>query len=360
MKIAIVSDAWHPQINGVVTTYQNTIDELCRLGHQVLTISPEMFTTIPCPTYPEIPLSLARPARLEMMLARFAPHAIHIATEGPLGWAARRACLRHNRAFTTAYHTRFPEYLRLRFPVPLRFSYGVVRHFHKKARRVMVATEALKKELETRGFRRVSLWSRGVDTTIFRPEAAVHARSDQPLYTYVGRIAPEKNIEAFLRLDLPGEKCVVGDGPALPELRRRYPDVVFTGYRQGRALAALIAASSVFVFPSLTDTFGIVQLEAMACGVPVAAFPADGPRSVIENGRNGWLDHDLKAAISNCLSIDRRHCRQFALKHSWQACTRQFLDNLSLLDPLPAETSITAGTCSDSLSETFLRIPLAP
>lgn len=328
MKIAIVTDAWCPQINGVVTTYLQTIRELRRLGHRVTTITPQRFFSIPCPTYPEIPLSLATAPRIRELLTRFAPHAVHIATEGPVGWAARRACLTAGFPFTTAYHTRFPEYIRMRFPVPLRLSYNIVRRFHNTAARLMVSTDALKTELEQKGFTRVFVWSRGVDTALFQPGPPIDRSTSGRIFTYVGRVAPEKNIEAFLTLNLPGRKVVIGDGPALPTLRSRYPDVTFTGFKQGRELAKLVAASSVFVFPSLTDTFGVVQLEAMACGVPVAAYPVDGPRAVIRNGYNGWMADDLAVAVNNCLDIDRDHCRSFAMDHSWQASTRQFLANL--------------------------------
>jgi glycosyltransferase involved in cell wall biosynthesis len=328
MKIAIVTDAWRPQINGVVTTYLETIRELRRLGHQVLTITPQRFFSIPCPTYPEIPLSLVTPLRIRHLLTHFAPQAVHIATEGPVGWAARRACLAAGFPFTTAYHTRFPEYIRMRFPIPLSLCYRVVRRFHNAAARIMVSTGALKNELEHKGFNRVFLWSRGVDTTLFRPGPSIDRSNNERIFTYVGRVAPEKNIEAFLTINLPGRKVVIGDGPALPALRNRYPDVTFTGFKQGRELADLVAASSVFVFPSLTDTFGVVQLEAMACGVPVAAYPVDGPRAVIKNGYNGWMADDLSVAVNNCLAIDPNHCRHFALGHSWQASTGQFLANL--------------------------------
>lgn len=328
MKIAIVTDAWHPQINGVVTTYHHTVDELRRRNYQTAMITPAQFFSVPCPGYPEIMLALSRPKRLAALLVDFAPNAVHIATEGPLGWMARAACLSAGFPFTSAYHTRFPEYLRLRFPLPIRFSYFILRLFHKRAAQVMVASTGLKAELETRGFHKLALWSRGVDTKLFKPLPLGTRPRKERQFIYVGRVAPEKNIEAFLSLDLPGRKVVVGNGPDLKRLRRHHPEVLFCGYQQGRDLADLIASSDVFVFPSKTDTFGIVQLEAMACGIPVAAFPVEGPQSLIRNGVNGCMHHDLKTAVINCLSVCPENCRQYALRYSWQAATDQFLNNL--------------------------------
>lgn len=327
-KIAIVTDAWHPQINGVVTTLSQTVSHLKKLGFKVKTITPRQFKTVPCPTYPEISLSLAGPKKIKKKLKKLAPDAIHIATEGPLGWAARRACLSMKIPFTTSYHTRFPEYVRMRFPVPLALSYSVIRKFHNSAERVFVATSQLKKELDRRGFRQVCLWSRGVDTDLFKPRKERLLDDVRPVFTYVGRVSPEKNIEAFLKLDLPGKKCIIGDGPSLQELRQKYPDTIFTGYKKGEELARLVASSTVFVFPSHTDTFGVVQLEAMACGLPVAAFPVDGPKAVIRNGVNGWMDQDLQTAALKCLELSPENCRRFAMDFSWEKCTNQFLDNL--------------------------------
>lgn len=328
MKIVIVTDAWRPQINGVVNTYLHTAEQLRRRGYEVTLITPNQFSTIPCPTYPEIKLSFTSPRRLFTLLAAAAPHAVHLATEGPLGWAARGACRKVGFGFTTTYHTRFPEYIRVRFPIPLSFTYWVVRTFHNGATRTMAATSELREELNSRGFKNVVPWARGVDTEMFRPCRSPDVQNEEPIFTYMGRVAPEKNIEAFLQLDLPGRKCVIGDGPARAELRRMYPDAHFAGYRQGKELARLLAASAVFVFPSRTDTFGVVQLEAMACGVPVAAYPASGPRELIENGVNGWMDEDLRTAVLKCLDIDRSRCRAYAEKFSWQASTEQFLANL--------------------------------
>lgn len=329
MKICIATDAWHPQINGVVTTLSRTAETLRSWGHEVLLLAPDRFKTLPCPTYPEIRLSLVRPGTIGRMLVDFHPDAVHIATEGPLGWAARSACRRLALAFTTSYHTRFPEYLRLRAPVPLSLSYALVRSFHRAASRTMAAPTIID-ELAVKGFTHLAPWSRGVDTTLFRPCAGSPLKSKSPLFVSVGRVAPEKNLPAFLDLDLPGEKWVIGDGPALATLRRRYPQVRFTGAKRGEDLARHLAAADVFVFPSLTDTFGIVLLEANACGVPVAAFPVTGPQYLIREGVNGCLDADLRAAALRALTISPVACRQYAAGCSWEACTRQFLGNLAI------------------------------
>jgi glycosyltransferase involved in cell wall biosynthesis len=327
-KIAIVTDAWHPQINGVVTSLGHTVKNLEKLGYQIEIINPSQFRTISCPSYPEISLALTTPAAMYRKLAAFGPHSIHIATEGPLGWAARAVCLRQKFPFTTSYHTRFPEYLRLRLPVPLSFSYSVMRRFHHPASRVMVSTPALREELQNRGFSNVVLWSRGVDTAVFQTGPKDFLDAPRPIFLSMGRVAVEKNLESFLSLDLPGTKYVVGDGPVRDELSRKYPEVKFVGFRQGAELASYVAASDVFVFPSLTDTFGVVLLEAMACGVPVAAFPVSGPESVVINGLNGYLDHDLRLAALKALSVPADSCRSFAKQASWETCSRQFVDNL--------------------------------
>lgn len=331
-KIAIVTDAWRPQINGVVTTLGHTAKTLEGLGYRVEIVNPSQFRSVPCPSYPEIPLSLVTPAAIRRRLTAFAPHSVHIATEGPLGWAARSACRRLDFPFTTSYHTRFPEYLRMRLPVPLSLSYAFMKLFHRPASRIMAATPLLKEELENRGFHDVVLWSRGVDTAVFKPGAKDFLEGPRPIFLYMGRVAVEKNLESFLGLDLPGSKYVVGDGPAREALSRKYPEVRFAGFRQGAELAAFVASSDVFVFPSRTDTFGVVLLEAMACGVPVAAFPVPGPRSVVIDGQNGYLDHDLRQAALKALTISAEACRTFALTASWDSCTRQFLGNLIFRD----------------------------
>lgn len=331
-KIAIVTDAWHPQINGVVTTLGLTIENLRSFGYQVTTINPQLFKSIPCPTYPEISLSITGAKGVGRKLSSFKPHCIHIATEGPLGWAARSLCKSAGFGFSTSYHTRFPEYVRMRWPVPLSVSYGLVRRFHQAASRTMVATSALKAELESRGFGNIALWSRGVDADLFRPEVAGKNVAKSPIFIYVGRVAVEKNIETFLGLDLPGTKVVVGDGPARQELEAKYPEVRFTGYKKGAELASLVASADVFVFPSLTDTFGVVLLEAMASGVPVAAYPVTGPIETVINGVNGYLDDDLGKAALKALEVSSESCREFALRYTWESCSRQFLNNLVIHD----------------------------
>lgn len=334
MKLLIVTDAWHPQVNGVVRTLTTTRAELERLGHQVEVISPDRFRTVPMPTYPEIRLALAPGRRVRQMIEAAQPDAIHIATEGPLGFAARRYCLKRKLPFTTAYHTRFPEYVRDRAPVPLSLSYAFVRRFHAPAHSVMVATASIEADLEKRGFTNIRRWSRGVDTDLFRPGPKdLFAHLPRPVFISVGRVAVEKNIEAFLSLDLPGSKVVVGDGPQLAELKAKYPSVTFVGAKHGDELARHYAAADVFVFPSRTDTFGLVLLEALASGLPVAAFPVPGPLDVIADSPAGVLDTDLRAACLKAVGIDPTICRDHALGFSWQSCAQQFLANLRPFTP---------------------------
>jgi 1,2-diacylglycerol 3-alpha-glucosyltransferase/glucuronosyltransferase len=325
--IAIVTDAWHPQVNGVVTTLSRTKEGLETLGYRVLVVSPPLFRTLPCPTYPEIRLALARPRRVSQLLDSVAPAAIHIATEGPLGLAARRYC-RAGRCFTTSFHTRFPEYVKLRFGIPTGLTYRFLRWFHRPAHRVLVATPSLKEELERQGFERLCLWSRGVDTELFRPYPKDYLDAPRPISMYVGRVAVEKNLEAFLGLPLPGTKYVVGDGPALGQLRARYPEVRFAGFRTGYDLARHIASADVFVFPSRTDTFGLVLIEALACGVPVAAYPVPGPQDIVVQGLTGCLSEDLAQAVRGALMIPAEACRGRALQFSWSASTQEFLQSL--------------------------------
>lgn len=329
MRIAIVTDAWHPQINGVVMTLAHTRDELVRLGHEVLVVSPQDFWTVPCPTYLEIRLAPLAGRALRRRLDSFGPESLHIATEGPLGFAARSWALRNRFPFTTSFHTRFPEYVRLRTGIPLAVTYALIRWFHLPAHTVMVATPTLRNELAGRGIQRLGIWSRGVDTQMFRPRAKGFLNAPRPIFMFVGRVAIEKNIEAFLRLDLPGTKYVVGAGPDRDALQRRYPDVRFTGYKLGEELARYLAAADAFVFPSRTDTFGLVLIEALSCGVPVAAYPVQGPIDIIENSVTGYLDDDLGAAAQKALSIDPQRCRAEALKYTWAECTQQFLGHLS-------------------------------
>ena len=285
MRILIVSDAWLPQVNGVVRTLSTVQRELQAMGHVVEVMGPDRFRTIPCPTYPEIRLALFPGRRLAGLIDGFAPQAIHIATEGPLGMAARRWCLKHRLPFTTAYHTRFPEYVRARLLFPLAWTYAILRRFHGKSSGVMVATRSIRADLERRGFGNIRDWTRGVDLALFHPAKKRPTDLAHPIFAFVGRVAVEKNIEAFLDLDLPGTKLVVGDGPQLDQLKRRYPRVHFAGAHAGEALAGWFAAADVFVFPSRTDTFGLVMLEALASGLPVAAYPVPGPLDVVTVAR---------------------------------------------------------------------------
>ena len=333
MRLALVTDAWTPQVNGVVRTLQRTKFEMEQLGHRVEIISPDQFVTFPCPTYPEIRLAVLPGRAMARRLDVFEPEAIHIATEGPLGRAARAWCLRRGLPFTTAYHTRFPEYVAARFAVPLDWTYGMMRHFHAPSSRVMVATPSIEADLRARGFRNIGRWSRGVDLTVFRPDAPADLGLPRPIHLYVGRVAVEKNIAAFLELQLPGSKVVIGDGPQMAALKSRHSDTHFLGAKFGADLARHVAAADVFVFPSLTDTFGLVLLEAMACGLPVAAFPVAGPKDVIREGEVGALDWDLGRAIDRALALSREACRSYAREFSWEAATRQFLANLAPIAP---------------------------
>ncbi len=324
MKIVIVTDAWTPQVNGVVRTLKQTRKCLEQLGHEVHFITPELFKTIPCPSYPSIPLALFPGRKVAQLLNEHNANAVHIATEGPLGMAARRWCLRNKFQFTTSYHTQFPEYVRLRAPIPLSWTYAWLRRFHGKAVRTLVPTESQRKRLLDRGFDNVEVWGRGVDTEIFTPDKPQQLNLPGPILLNMGRVAVEKNIEAFLDLDVPGSKVVVGDGPDLEQLQRAYPDVLFTGARFGRELASYVAAADVFVFPSRTDTFGLVLLEAMACGVPVAAYPVTGPADVVLDGITGCLNENLAEAVKNALKIDSRACLEYARQNSWLASSEVF------------------------------------
>jgi glycosyltransferase involved in cell wall biosynthesis len=328
VKVAIVSDAWRPQVNGVVTTLERTGEGLRALGHEVAFVTPEGRRTIPCPTYPEIRLSLFPGRDVAAWLEAQRPDAIHIATEGPLGLAVRGAARRAGLRFTTSYHTQFPRYVSARAPVPPCATYAALRHFHGAAARTMVNTREVRRELRRRGFRHLVYWTRGVDTTLFRPRPDVRRAYPGPVLIYVGRVAVEKSVEDFCRARAPGTKLVVGDGPALETLRRRYPSVVFTGFKFGEELATLLAAADCFVFPSRTDTFGLVMLEAMASGLPVAAYPVTGPIDVVREGESGCLREDLGAAIEAALRLDRAACRAQALEYRWERATEQFLGNL--------------------------------
>jgi len=329
MKILVATDAWHPQVNGVVRTLSHVAREARGLGAEIKFLAPSEFCTVPMPSYPEIRLSLVSAGMVERRLDVIKPDAIHIATEGPLGHAMRRVCLRRGLPFTTSFHTRFPDYIAERVPLAARWSsdltWAWLRRFHAPATVVMAATPTLAQELTDRRFRNVKIWTRGVDAELFRPRENATLDLPRPIFLSVGRVAVEKNLEAFLRLDLPGTKVVVGDGPARAALARQYPDAKFLGAKQGEALAEVYAAADVFVFPSRTDTFGLVLLEALASGVPVAAFPAAAPRDVIGQARVGALDEDLRRACLEALELSRDDCREFALKMTWAESAKLFL-----------------------------------
>jgi hypothetical protein len=329
MKILIVTDAWAPQVNGVVRTVRATRDELQRLGHDVEVLEPGWFRSVPCPTYPEIRLALASRATIERAIDAFGPEALHIATEGPLGWQVRAIARERGWPFSTAYHTRFPEYLRARLRLPLSWSWRVMRRFHSPAQATLVATKTLGDELAGRGFAHVAPWSRGVDRTLFRPDGGRIARRVSPVFLHVGRLAVEKNVDAFLKLDLPGEKWVVGDGPEAARLRAAYPDVRWFGTLHGLNLARVYRSADVTVFTSETDTFGLVMLESMACGTPVAAFPVPGPLDVVGDSLGGALDADLKTACLRALALKREDALARAEAFTWEAATQQFLGALT-------------------------------
>jgi glycosyltransferase involved in cell wall biosynthesis len=339
MRITLVTDAWAPQVNGVVRTLTETKRELEVMGHAVTMITPRLFRTLPCPTYPEIRLSLAGAGRVGRLIEESGCDALHIATEGPLGWAARAHAMRAGMPFTTAYHTRFPEYLQPRFGVPLSWGYAVMRRFHRAASRVMAPTPSIVQDLRARGFDNAVLWSRGVDLATFNPtpdgpNPRYFLKETRPIFLYVGRVAVEKNVEAFLELDLPGTKWVVGEGPALPALKRRYGDRVhWAGVLPQHDLARFYAAADVFVFPSRTDTFGLVLLEAMACGLPVAAYDVPGPRDVIGSSGAGVMGEDLRAACLAALEIPRARARAHAETFSWANAAGQFADHLLPFSP---------------------------
>ncbi|MCC7478398.1 glycosyltransferase family 1 protein [bacterium] len=328
-RIAFVTDGWLPQVNGVVNTLLAVIRELEAMGHEVQVFSFDLARRkIPCPSYPEIKIAWFPFREIARALDRFDPDAVHIVSEITVGLAGRHYCLRRGIPFTTAYHTRVPEYVRARFPVPLGLSYAYFRWFHSKAERVLVTTPTMMKELEQRGFRNLVLWQRGVDTSVFYPreEVSVANPADQrPVLLYAGRVAVEKNVEAFLKLDVPGQKIVVGDGPLLEQLRERYPEVRFTGRKTAQELAEYYSYSDVFVFPSLTDTYGLVLLEALACGTPVAAYPAPGPVDVLEHGVTGCISSDLAEAVRGALKLDRQRCLDFARANPWSKVASDFL-----------------------------------
>ena len=329
MRILIASDAWYPQINGVVRTLSAVVDELRSLGHDVEVLGPERFPTVPMPRSPEIRIAGAPGIKLARLMDDFAPDAVHIPVEGPVGLAARRHCLRRGWPFTTSYHTRAGIYFEEKFGVPHDLVLALQRWFHNAGNGFMVQTDSLERELRTKGFVNIRRWCRGVDTELFRPIEA-HGLMDlpRPVFTYVGRVSAEKNLDDFLGLDLPGTKLVVGAGPQLASYRERYPEVVFTGWKKGEELSRYYSASDVFVLPSRFETFGLVLLEALACGLPVAAYPVHGPMDVIGRAPVGVLDNDLRHAALRALAIPRALCREFALRFSWRRSAEEFVGNL--------------------------------
>jgi glycosyltransferase involved in cell wall biosynthesis len=346
MRILIATDAWRPQVNGVVRTLTSLARAAATLGTEIEFLTPDGFPSVPLPTYPGLRIALPNRTEIARRIEAVAPEAIHIATEGPIGWWTRAYCLRHRLPFTTSYTTRFPEYVSVRSGIPVSWGYAVVRRFHNAGEATMVATNSLREELAGRGFAKLAAWTRGVDTNLFNPDEPAELDFPRPIFAVVGRVAVEKNLEAFLSLDLPGTKVVIGDGPQKAELERRFPDAKFLGEKTGKDLTSHIAAADVFVFPSLTDTFGVVQLEALACGTPVAAFPVTGPLDVIADHPVGALDKDLRAACLRALTMSRETCRAFALERSWEKCARQFIGNLATFQPsrVPQAAPVLAGS----------------
>lgn len=347
MKIVIASDAWQPQVNGVVRTYENMQRELTLLGHEINFMHPGEFRTVPCPTYPSIRLAVLPYRGICERMDRIQPDAIHIATEGPVGQAARKYCLKNQLPFTTSYHTQFPEYIRARAPVPLALSYTLVRNFHKPAVRTLVPTPYMREKLIEKNFSDVVIWTRGVDSNLFKPGNRDFLQHKRPISVYLGRVAIEKNIEAFLDLELSGTKMVIGDGPDLVKLKAAYPDVEFPGYKFGEELASYLAACDVFVFPSRTDTFGIVLLEAMACGLPVAAYPVTGPIDVVKQDLTGVLDDDLGKAVAGAMQLNRDDCVAYARTFSWTESANCFLQHLAPINNLACPES-TQGNYAHS------------
>ncbi|MGB4076770.1 MAG: glycosyltransferase family 1 protein [Minisyncoccia bacterium] len=329
LKIAILTDAYYPHVSGVARTIESTTNELVKRGHEVLIIAPRDFKyKVRAPKYPEIELVLFPDKKLTQLLDEFSPDSIHLSVEGPIGMAGKRYAKKRKLHFTTAYHTRFPEYVRIQFGIPEWLTYAIVRNFHKDAAHVMVASERLKQELADHGIRNGTLWNRGVDTELFSPENPHPLTGERPLFMYMGRVGSEKNLDAFLSLSLPGTKYIVGDGPERHAFQTRYPDAVFTGYKFGKELAQHLAAADVFVFPSLTDTLGLVMLEANACGVPIATYPSQASDAVVVEGVNGVVREDLKEACLEALKLSREKCREHALSMGWAGPTDLFLGNL--------------------------------
>jgi glycosyltransferase involved in cell wall biosynthesis len=352
MRLLIATDAWRPQINGVVRSLERMVEAAPDFGAQAHMLTPEGFRQIGLPSYSDIRIALASRRAVARRIAEVDPDHIHIATEGPIGWLTRAVCLAQKRVFTTSYHTRFPQYVAARWPIPERWSYRFLRRFHAPASAVMVSTATVESELREHGFRNIVRWGRGVDLSLFHPRPGCALDLPRPVFLSVGRVAVEKNLEAFLSLRLPGSKVVVGDGPARADLARAFPEAHFLGAREGEDLAAIYASADVFVFPSLTDTFGIVLLEAAASGVPVAAFPVQGPGDVFAGSPAAVLDEDLRAAALAALRIPRETCLELAAGHSWQRSAEQFYGHIRRVmqpagqarhgEPMPAPRAVTA------------------
>lgn len=331
MRILVATDAWHPQVNGVVRTLTSLARSAATLGAEIEFLTPDGFRSVGVPTYPGLRVALPNRREIARRIEEAAPEAIHIATEGPIGWAVRGYCQRNKLAFTTSYTTRFPEYVSVRTGIPDSVGYAVLRHFHAAGSMTMVATDSLRTELAERGFRRLGSWTRGVDTKIFNPDQPAVLDLPRPIFMTMGRVAVEKNLDAFLSLELPGSKVVVGDGPQRAALEQKYPDAIFLGEKKGQDLTSHLAAADVFVFPSLTDTFGVVQLEALACGTPVAALPVQGPLDVLAP-EVGVMDEALDRAIKGALTLDRQTCADYGQGFSWRASAEQFLSALAPIE----------------------------
>ncbi|HVZ43151.1 MAG TPA: glycosyltransferase family 1 protein [Ramlibacter sp.] len=343
MKLTIATDAWEPQVNGVVRTLKMTTRELQRMGYTLQILSPQQFRRIPCPTYPEIALALTTRERVARLIDEFDPDCLHIATEGPLGWMARSIAIERDWPFTTAYHSRFPEYVHARFRLPTRWSYALLRKFHNAAHATLAPTPAIIDDLRERGFTRATLWTRGVNHELFRPDGSRVERGAAPVFLYVGRLAVEKQVHRFLELDLPGEKWVAGVGPAMAKLKARFPQARWFGLLDGDSLAAVYRSADVMVFPSVTDTFGLVMVESMACGTPVAAYPVPGPLDVVgRDSEGGALHEDLRLACLGALALPREGVLRHAQQFTWAVATQQFAQALKPWKRQAAVSSTTA------------------
>ena len=357
MKITLLTDAWKPQVNGVVRTWDHVIDASMQMGHDFDVIHPGLFKTYKAPRYPEIQMAWRPYKKVKQLIEAYQPDAIHIATEGPIGQAGRKFCLKNNIEFTTSYHTQFPQYLKAYFGLPTFLTYRFIRWFHGRARTVLVPTKTVGEQLNANGLNNVEVWCRGVDTKTFQPyEKTLFADLPRPIFLYAGRVAVEKNIEAFLELDLPGSMVVVGDGPVREKLQRQYPNVHWAGYQFGEDLGRHYASADVFVFPSRTDTFGVVMLEANACGLPVAAYPVTGPIDVVKQSVTGSLNHNLRQACIDALKVDPQACREYALENSWQRCAEVVLEAAKASGPIKVNNNF-AQSRSDNpdLEESIIK-----